>query len=317
MASPGHEPVTNTGPRNESARVLESAGPFDLPAAPATSVQSLPYYKRPSRPRRRMLESFTDEAADLPVVDEAQITDVATASFGPSTDRANSMIFEVVIGSDDRVQVSAARMATNPWRQICALRIVSQSNKMYVGTGWFISPSVLATAGHCVFLQDDGGWAKSIKVIAGKHGTREPFGVRTSQRFASVKGWVTQRKRDFDYGVIFLDDASIGTQLGNFAVEARNTTVLRGSDAQVSGYPADRDRAEFQYFHMRPMSDVTDTRLVYDIDTFGGQSGSPIWQETVEDGVVAVGIHTTGGVTSNSGTRITEDVLDNLIRWTE
>jgi glutamyl endopeptidase len=54
---------------------------------------------------------------------------------------------------------------------------------------------------------------------------------------------------------------------------------------------------------------------VYDIDTFGGQSGSPIWQETQETGVVAVGIHTTGGVSSNSGTRISSDVMENLVNW--
>lgn len=125
-----------------------------------------------------------------------------------------------------------------------------------------------------------------------------------------------KRQRDFDYGVIFLEDAVAGTQVGNFAVQALGLTELKGTEAQISGYPADRDRAQFQYFHMRPMVDVTDTRLIYDIDTFGGQSGSPIWQETVENGLVVVGIHTTGGVSSNSGTRITGDVLDNLVQWT-
>jgi glutamyl endopeptidase len=64
------------------------------------------------------------------------------------------------------------------------------------------------------------------------------------------------------------------------------------------------------------MAGVTDTRLIYDIDTFGGQSGSPIWQQTAEAGLIAVGIHTTGGVSSNSGTRITADVLGNLVKWT-
>jgi glutamyl endopeptidase len=117
--------------------------------------------------------------------------------------------------------------------------------------------------------------------------------------------------------VIFLDDASVGAQVGNFAVQALGVSALKGSDAQISGYPADRDRAEFQYFHLRPMIDVTETRLVYDIDTFGGQSGSPIWQDTQELGIVAVGVHTTGGASSNSGTRITDDVLGNLARWTE
>lgn len=326
MAAPGHEPMNNTDPQHETAIVLESADPFESARVTRTSVSSLPYYKSPPRPPiasmprppERVSEMFFEASAadDIPIETGATI-DVAMASFGSVTANVDTHVFEVVLGTDDRVRVSRERMRLNPWRQICALRIVSESKRTYVGTGWFIAPGVLATAGHCVYLQDDGGWATSIRVIPAKWGPQEPFLSQTSRRFASVRGWVKERKRDFDYGVIFLDDPSTGAQVGNFAVEALAIQELKGIDGQVSGYPADRDRAEYQYFHMRPLTDVTDTRLVYEIDTFGGQSGSPIWQETEERGVLAIGIHTTGGLTSNSGTRITEDVLDNLIRWTE
>src|SRR5205823_4880635 len=131
------------------------------------------------------------------------LTDVAAASFGSSATHTNAVVLEAVIGTDDRVRVSPQRMAMNPWRQICALRIVSQTDSAFVGTGWFIAPGVLATAGHCVFLQDEGGWAKSIRVIPAKNGSDQPFGTLTSTRFAAVDGWVKQRSRDFDYGVIF------------------------------------------------------------------------------------------------------------------
>jgi V8-like Glu-specific endopeptidase len=249
-------------------------------------------------------------------VDTPLLTDVAVASFGNAIEGINTTLLEAIIGDDDRVRVSKERMAMNPWRQICALRIISQSNRTYVGTGWFIAAGVVATAGHCVFLQNDGGWAKSILVVPAKQGPHEPFGSQTSTRFGSVDGWVEKRQSDFDYGVIFLDDKTVGEKVGNFGVQALNPIELKGTDAQISGYPADRDRAEFQFFHLRPIIDVTDTQLIYDIDTFGGQSGSPIWQETIENGLIAVGIHTTGGVSSNSGTRITDDVLQNLVEWT-
>jgi len=305
MAAPGHKPVTNTD-RQETA-ILEGA------AQPLTSVPTLPYYRRPPKSEAVILEASADgdtgETSGPPV-------DVAAASFGSAAANEDTPILEAVIGDDDRVRVTPAFMKRNPFRQICALRITSQRNRTYVGTGWFIAPGVLATAGHCVYLQDDGGWAKSIRVIASKEGSAEPFGSLTSMRFASVDGWVDQRKRDFDYGVIFLDDTSVGAKVGNFAVQALDVAALRQTDAQISGYPADRDRAEFQYFHLRPMMDVTDSQLVYDIDTFGGQSGSPVWQQTAEQGLIAVGIHTTGGVSSNSGTRINADVLDNLVNWT-
>jgi V8-like Glu-specific endopeptidase len=309
VASPGHFPVTNIDRVDVGRRVLETAG------STLTSKESLPYYRRHNGANaiRLIPESYV---AEVPELATPLLTDVAVASFGNAIENTNTALLEAIIGDDDRVRVSKGRMAMNPWRQICALRIVSQSNRTYVGTGWFIAAGVLATAGHCVFLQNDRGWAKSILVIPGKHGTQEPFGAQTSLRFASVDGWVEKRQHDFDYGVIFLDDRTAGERVGNFGVEALSPAELKGTDAQISGYPADRDRAEFQFFHLRPMIDVTNTRLIYDIDTFGGQSGSPIWQETIENGLIAVGIHTTGGVSSNSGTRITDDVLENLVKWT-
>jgi V8-like Glu-specific endopeptidase len=248
-------------------------------------------------------DAETEPAISLP--------DAAAASFGDTT------LLEAIIGSDDRVKVSDQYLSTNPWRQICALRIFSSTGKMYVGTGWFIGPKALATAGHCVFLQDEGGWANWIDVIPAKRGAEEPFGKVRAKKFACVDGWTKQRSRDSDYGVIFLDDDTVGKQIGNFEVQALTDEELRGVDAKISGYPADRDRAEYQYYHERPLTSVTPARLNYVIDTFGGQSGSPIWQDTEEGGRIAVGIHTTGGLSSNSGTRISNDVLDNLISWLE
>jgi V8-like Glu-specific endopeptidase len=244
-----------------------------------------------------------------PAESQEVLPDAAVASLGDHS------LLEAVLGNDDRVKVAPELLRGNPWRQICALRIRSTSGRTYVGTAWFISPGVLATAGHCVFLHDDGGWPTFIDVIPAKFGQEEPFGRFRSTRFASVDGWTKQRSRDFDYGVIFLEDATPGTRVGNFEVAALVNAELGGAVAKVSGYPADRERAEFQFFHERPLIDITEARLVYDVDTFGGQSGSPIWIDTEELGLIAVGIHTTGGLSSNSGTRITNDVLDNLISW--
>jgi V8-like Glu-specific endopeptidase len=253
------------------------------------------------------MEAFTPGDAPL-----APVRDAAEGSFG------ETQMLEAVIGQDDRVRVADPLMSSNPWRQICALRIRAKTGTIYVGTGWFIGPRLLATAGHCVFMQKEGGWADAIDVIPGKHGQTEPFGRVTSHRFATVDGWIEGAAvRDFDYGVIFLDDPAVGAKVGNFEVEAALDGELVDITARISGYPADRDQAEFQYYHERPLQSVTQTRLLYDIDTFGGQSGSPIWRQIEGSPAVAVGVHTTGGLTSNSGTRISEPVLDNFILWNE
>lgn len=318
MHALGHKPVTNFGAGPE---VISEA--FSAPAAPPPENRiSIPYYNPPRR-RRAATQPGASSRVDI-VLESGVLFDAGPAAppTGPLPDAAvasfgDSAILEAVIGNDDRVRVARPMLNANPFRQICSLLIRSARGQYFVGTAWFIAPGVVATAGHCVFLHDAGGWAASIQVIPARFGDEAPHGRLNASRFASVDGWTQGKNRDFDYGVIFLDDPSAGKRLGNFEVHARTDGELNGIVAKISGYPADRDRAEFQYFHERPLLNSTATRLVYDIDTFGGQSGSPIWQDTTETGIVAIGIHTNGGITSNSGTRITGDVLDNLIAWTE
>ena len=237
-----------------------------------------------------------------------RLPDVSVASFG------SRIILEVVIGNDDRVKVRDEDILRNPFRQICALRIKAKSGALYVGTGWLIGPRAVATAGHCVYMLKEDGWAQSIEGIPDKFGDREPLGRFTSNRFRAVDGWTDKQNSDFDYGMILLDDDMPGQRLGWFEVASEPDAGLLHTQANISGYPADRDYANFQYFHARPLARVTETRLEYDIDTAGGQSGSPIWIDT-EDGIIAVGIHTNGAATGNSGTRINEDVMKNLIAW--
>ncbi len=312
MPSQGHHRVHNTDSIQESA-TLES----DSIRPPQINNETIPGYRAP---QRREVPDFVPESAgpeatasaSAPEANEFEtLPDASVASFGGEN------ILEVVIGQDDRVRVPAEQMGEPPWRMICALRIESQRGQQYVGTGWFIAPGVLATAGHCVFMHDDGGWAKSVTVIPEKDGRSEPLGRLVSTRFGSVDGWTRQRSRDFDYGVIFLDDSTAGRRLGNFEVMTFSDSELTGVIGKVSGYPADRDRASIQYFHERALVGMTPTQLFYDVDTFGGQSGSPVWLDTQEFGLTVMAIHTMGMVSRNGGTRITGDVLENLIEWTK
>jgi glutamyl endopeptidase len=306
----GHSPIRSTDPRSTELSSFEF-GQIDeaVPIAPSEPVV-LPYYRPPrvstQAAREEILEGFAPDPAA-----STRVRDVAEASFGETT------VLEAVIGNDDRVRVADRLNHTNPWRQICALRIRAMTGARYVGTGWFIGPRVVATAGHCVFLQKEGGWADSIEVIPGKAGAAEPYGRGTANRFASVDGWIDDAARDFDYGVIFLDNPALGAGVGNFEVEAALDSEIAGVTARISGYPSDRDQAEYQYYHERPLGSATANRLLYDIDTFGGQSGSPVWRQIEGSVPVAIGIHTTGGLTGNSGTRISEPVLDNLILWNQ
>ena len=54
--------------------------------------------------------------------------------------------------------------------------------------------------------------------------------------------------------------------------------------------------------------------ITYDIDTMGGQSGSPVW--ILQNGQrYGVGVHTNGASTGNSATRIDTAVYNRMLGW--
>lgn len=235
--------------------------------------------------------------------------------------------FETVLDRDDRSRILETDLA--PWRMICALRMRGPGATGAIGTGWLVGPRTVLTAGHCVYSTEFfGGWASSIEVIPGLNGNGQeprnrPFGSVTSKKFSSVDRWVDREEADFDIGCIHLDEP-LGDKVGWFALAAFPADELAGFLVNVSGYPADRGRGNEQYHHRNRVVRVTDRRLYYEVDTYGGQSGAPVWIHESEDGPpVAVGIHAYGiggtpadlGITANSAPRIIPEVLDKVREW--
>jgi V8-like Glu-specific endopeptidase len=236
------------------------------------------------------------EAADEAVVNEA------------------AQLLEVIIGTDDRARITPTQRV--PWRRICALRIFMPSGAVFRGTGFFIGARVLATAGHCVFMHNQGGWARRIEVIPGCNGTNQPFGQATATTFRSVNGWTQLKKPECDYGCIVLPAGAFrGQTLGSFGFGALPTSDLLAEPAVVAGYPGDKPFAELWGMKLR-IKAATALQLVYDIDTVGGQSGCPVHIKKGGKRYV-VGIHNYGAATGNSATRITPTVFQNLQQWSK
>ena len=219
---------------------------------------------------------------------------------------------EVVIGKDDRIRIHST--TTYPWRTICSLLITARDNSRWIGTGWLVGNRTVITAGHVVYIHSRGGWAKSVEVIPGRNATSRPYGSCIATSLRSVTGWTKKRKRSHDYGAIILPkNCSYGKQLGYFGYGNYSKGTLQDLTVNLSGYPGDKPSGT-QWWHARRVKSVTSRTLIYNIDTAGGQSGSPVWR--VRDGKrYAVGIHTNGSSSGNSATRITKPVFNNIKKW--
>lgn len=228
-----------------------------------------------------------------------------------------------VIPPDGRVKVTGT--TTYPYRAIAKLSITFPSGITAGCTGWFIGSRTVATAGHCVYQAAYGGWATSATAYPGKNGSSNPYGSSTAHRFFSVTGWTQNGDWNYDYGAIQLNSA-LGDTVGWFGFRWQSSNTFSGKYT-VTGYPGDKPSGTMWRMSENPgIKGVNTYHLFYSIDTYGGQSGSPVYHyygSSCSAGGVdscSVAIHTYGTGSQpfpqyNSGTRIREAVFNNLLSW--
>lgn len=313
-----HTPVTNEAPptAEEGAKAIEVTGEPGQGDVQRDSEghEAVPGYT-PVVPAmgESMLESAAAGALPAELMSEAPslagLRDVGEASFGPPP------MAEAIIGTDDRVRITGT--TAYPWRAIASLLITARDNSQWIGTGWFVSPRTLITAGHCIFIKGSGvpgrdGWVKSITVIPGRNGSAQPFGSAVSTTFRSVTGWTGSGNHEFDYGAIIIP-TPMGSTVGTFGYASYPDTQLIGQRVNIGGYPGDKP-AGTMWYHSNLATSLGPRKLYYVVDTMGGQSGAPVWR-IVNGNRVAVAVHAYGGAVANHGTRINAAVLGNINSW--
>ncbi|MDC0744747.1 peptidoglycan-binding protein [Polyangium mundeleinium] len=261
---------------------------------------------RPARPAKP-----TGEEATLAIEAAAE----PETLFDPAYLAPITATESIVGGVDDRRLITPTTAL--PWRAICSLRMTSADGKRFIGTGCLINPRTVLTAGHCVYSHAFGGFMKSVEVTPALDSDARPFGSVVGKKFHAAEEWIKDKSSEYDYGVILLDEP-IRLESGFFVPMPASNAELEGVLANIAGYPSDRELGRRLFFHARKLQNIGTRRVQYDIDTFGGQSGSPVWVTLPNGKRIVTAIHTNGTTPSvkfNSGTRITAEVLRNLTKW--
>ena len=310
----GHDPITNQPETSAVVEETRQENPNDGYADGRTEAAADGTEAVPGFTKVGLGEAIGGDLFTAPQSEE--LRDIGEASFGPPAVAAE----DIIGGVDSRARIPDTK--SYPWRAICSLLITAADNTTWVGTGWFISPRTLITAGHCVHIKGSGvagrdGWVRSIQVMPGRDNTALPFGAVTSSVFRSVGGWINQGDRSFDYGAIILP-TPLGETIGWFGLGVYTDADLRTVVGNISGYPSAKDKngpeLGTQWYDARQVADVDGRQVFYEIDTFEGQSGSPVYR-AIGQQRFAFAVHAYGGTKSNSGTRITTEVFNNMSAW--
>jgi len=297
------------GAGEAAARVAQqdaSPGKGKAAAGLASGIEKVQGFSLPKTATRAVTEQLSADL-DLP--------DIAEASFGTAARDVPRSVLETVHGPDDRVQITATNVY--PWRAHASLLITARDGSLWIGTGWFIGPHTLMTAGHVVYIKNSGvdgrdGFVRSIKVMPGRNGTTLPYGSVATSNLRTVKGWADNGDEEHDYGAIILD-TDLGATTGWLGFGVYNDATLTSSVGNISGYPGDKPDGT-QWYAARRIASVAARKVYYDIDTFGGQSGSAVYR-IVDGKRYAFAVHAYGGATTNSGTRIVTPVYNNMVAW--
>ncbi len=168
----------------------------------------------------------------------SQRTPVSRSSFRPSLEKL-----------EDRLVLSPTLITNTtvfPASAVVEIYSTFPNGQVEQGTGTMVSPNTVLTAGHVVYNASEGGWAKSLEVIPGRSGNKQPYGIAWGTSEQTFNSYIADSKAnsnshqpgDGDVGFISLNkDIGYSTGwLGFMATSGYNYNVNKYGYPGTNGY---------------------------------------------------------------------------------
>lgn len=207
-----------------------------------------------------------------------------------------------LIGNDTRYSITTTNVF--PYRAICRTATHWDSDgdgdidTVTGGTGFLIGPNIILTAGHVVYKSNRNGWCEYVEVFFPGNNAIIASSVYTNS------GWTDDADINLDWGVIEINN-NIGNTLGWFGKKVVTSSMVNSS-VEVIGYPGDKDFGTMWGGTGKITS--TTNRIEHTVDTFEGQSGSPILNSSNQ----VLGVHCGGTTSKGYGVKMTTNLYNYL-----
>ncbi len=216
---------------------------------------------------------------------------------------------------DDRERIT--NTTSYPWRTICKLFITANDGTQFIGSGFIVDDFHILTCGHCIYIHENGGYVSEVVVVPGMDEDFYPFMYAYAINYRTYTGWIDDEMVEHDWALVTLD-RSIGSFTGWMGIKtATPSSSIYTGVLNTAGYPFDLDDGDVMYFDSDLGEYADEYNHWYWMDTAGGQSGSPVWQNDGDDPYV-LSIHAyeyENGTYANFGTRSNQDKFDRLDTW--
>lgn len=218
-----------------------------LPAAPLPAAAH-------AAPPPALLSGNPDGTRAFWTAERMRAADTAVAQPGPASGTPWR-------GSADKVSHIGRLFMLSPSGKIgtCSAAVVDAPDR-----------NVLATAAHCVFNHDEGGWMERVLFVPGYRDGAAPYGAYPVESAAVAPEWTVRHAHDADYTFLTTHDDGAGHRVQDVTGGPKPVFRHAKGGRSIFGYPVEKpyDGARLQYCTGRP-TPVKDALLP------GGEEVSP------------------------------------------